>query len=55
MFYSVFSKDSLDELMTMFFRNLGLVDDQTDLLVRSLVIDNDSVEIEADVEQETLQ
>lgn len=55
MFYSVISKETLDEIFSIFFRNLGLVDAQTDLIVRTLEIDKDSVIIEADVDMETLQ
>jgi len=55
MFYTVISKETLDEIFSIFFRNLGLVDAQTDLVVRSLEIDGDSVILEADIDVETLQ
>lgn len=55
MFYSVISKNTVDEIFTMLFRNLGLVDQQTDLIIRSLEFDGDVVVVEADIDQETLQ
>lgn len=55
MFYTAISKETVDEIFTIFFRNLGLVESQADLILRSLEFDGDTVVIEADLDQETLQ
>ena len=55
MFYTMISKDSFDQIMTLFFRNLGLVTPDADLEVKSLEFDGDVVIIQADLEEQTLQ
>jgi hypothetical protein len=41
--------------MTLFFRNLGLLDGQAQLKINELNIQGEEVVIEAEVESETLQ
>lgn len=55
MFYTVISKDTLDAIMTLFFRNLGLIDPEINLRLEELKIEGDEVIIEADIKTETLQ
>lgn len=55
MFYTVISKDTLDAIMTLFFRNLGLIDPEINLRLEELSIDGDDVVIQADIKTETLQ
>lgn len=54
MFYTIISKETLDAIMTLFFRNLGLVDPSASLTLNDLKIDGDEVLIEADMKEETL-
>lgn len=55
MFYTIISKETLDAVMTLFFRNLGLVDSSAHLELNKLEIDGDEVLIDADLKEETIQ
>lgn len=54
-FYTIISKNTVDEVFTLLFRNLGLLDEQTDLIITQLEFDGDVVIVNADVNTETLQ
>lgn len=54
MFYTAISKTTFDEIMTMFFKNLGIVDPSIDLRITSLEIQGEEVIVEADVDMETI-
>ena len=47
MFYSEISKDTLDQIMTLFFKNLGMIDKDIELEILNLEFDDDVVTIEA--------
>lgn len=54
MFYTVISKSTVDEIFSIFFRNLGLISHDTDLVLRELEFDGDEVIVRADVDMETI-
>lgn len=55
MFHTLISKNTFDQIMTLFFRNLKLVDSEAELVINSLHFEDDVVVIEADVEERTIQ
>ena len=55
MFISIISREAVNKMFTMLFQNLGLVDEQTDLIVNSIEVEDDIAHIEADIDVETIQ
>lgn len=55
MFYTVISRETFNAIMTLFFKNLGLIDKDIELQIDELSFDGDDVIVEADIKQETLQ
>lgn len=55
MFFSLISKDTLNQIMTLFFKNMGYVDSNVDLEITDMLIRGDEVEVTAEVKEETLQ
>ena len=49
------STDNFSAIMTAFFRNIGMIDSTSDLVVRDVVVDNDDVMIEAEKTNESIQ
>ena len=51
------STHNFNAIMTMFFRNIGMIDSTTELKIRDMVVDleDESVMVEADKASENLQ
>lgn len=51
------STNNFNAIMTMFFRNIGMIDSATELKIRDMVVDleDESVMVEADKTSESVQ
>lgn len=48
-------RDTLDAILTAFFKNMGFIDSVTTLKFESIEFDDDDVDLTAEIEEETRQ
>lgn len=47
-------RDTFDAIMTSFFKNMGFIDNYTTLRFETIEIDDEDIDLEAGIEEETV-